>query len=185
MFPGCSSGGFFHDRDLTLYHGSPLPSSVHPTCSPQVMGMVKIPGAGLRMKPPFWSRSAPLGGGPFGGPGVPSTGCWQQWKATTGSFCWPLPDPRPRTAAAPGCPRLTLLPVSPLQIKIWNIPKQLLTRNLTTYRKELVGHSRRVGLVEWHPTAANILFSAGYDYKVSLRLLDRENHTLALVWKPL
>lgn len=32
---------------------------------------------------------------------------------------------------------------------------------------ELYGHSRRVGLVEWHPTTNNILFSAGYDYKVS------------------
>jgi hypothetical protein len=31
---------------------------------------------------------------------------------------------------------------------------------------ELHGHSRRVGLVEWHPTTNNILFSAGYDYKV-------------------
>lgn len=46
----------------------------------------------------------------------------------------------------------------------------MLTRNLTTYRKELMGHARRVGLVEWHPTTANILFSAGYDYKVSLWL---------------
>lgn len=64
--------------------------------------------------------------------------------------------------------------MSPLQIKIWNIPKQLLARNLTNYRKELVGHARRVGLVEWHPTAANILFSAGYDYKVRLGLLGRE-----------
>lgn len=78
-------------------------------------------------------------------------------------------------------PPLTLLPVSPLQIKIWNIPKQLLTRNLTTYRKELIGHARRVGLVEWHPTTANILFSAGYDYKVSLRLLYKGKHTLALL----
>ncbi|CAH2274519.1 coronin-2B isoform X2 [Pelobates cultripes] len=31
---------------------------------------------------------------------------------------------------------------------------------------ELYGHSRRVGLIEWHPTANNILFSAGYDYKI-------------------
>ncbi|XP_013929760.1 PREDICTED: coronin-2B isoform X2 [Thamnophis sirtalis] len=31
---------------------------------------------------------------------------------------------------------------------------------------ELYGHSRRVGLIEWHPTTTNILFSAGYDYKV-------------------
>nr|XP_055206010.1 coronin-2A isoform X2 [Gorilla gorilla gorilla] len=57
-------------------------------------------------------------------------------------------------------------------IKIWSIPKQLLTRNLTACRKELVGHARRVGLVEWHPTAANILFSAGYDYKVMIWNLD-------------
>lgn len=31
---------------------------------------------------------------------------------------------------------------------------------------ELYGHSRRVGLIEWHPTSSGILFSAGYDYKV-------------------
>lgn len=33
---------------------------------------------------------------------------------------------------------------------------------------ELYGHSRRVGLIEWHPTSSGILFSAGYDYKVSV-----------------
>ncbi|XP_044300752.1 coronin-2B isoform X2 [Varanus komodoensis] len=37
---------------------------------------------------------------------------------------------------------------------------------------ELYGHSRRVGLVEWHPTTTNILFSAGYDYKVLIWNLD-------------
>ncbi|XP_029776660.1 coronin-2A isoform X1 [Suricata suricatta] len=57
-------------------------------------------------------------------------------------------------------------------IKIWDIPTQLLTRNLTVFRKELTGHARRVGLVEWHPTAANILFSSGYDYKVMVWNLD-------------
>jgi len=31
---------------------------------------------------------------------------------------------------------------------------------------ELYGHSRRVGVIEWHPTSSGILFSAGYDYKV-------------------
>ncbi|MBV99379.1 Coronin-2A, partial [Eschrichtius robustus] len=51
------------------------------------------------------------------------------------------------------------------EIKIWDIPKQLLAKNLTAFKKELVGHARRVGLVEWHPTAASILFSSGYDYK--------------------
>lgn len=64
-------------------------------------------------------------------------------------------------------------------IKIWNIPKQLLTRNLTTYRKELMGHARRVGLVEWHPTTANILFSAGYDYKVMVWNLDTKDSVIS------
>ncbi|XP_005382890.1 PREDICTED: coronin-2A isoform X3 [Chinchilla lanigera] len=63
-------------------------------------------------------------------------------------------------------------------IKIWDIPKQLLTRNLTAYRKELVGHARRVGLVEWHPTAANILFSSGYDYKVMIWNLDTKDSVI-------
>ncbi|XP_036712193.1 coronin-2A isoform X2 [Balaenoptera musculus] len=57
-------------------------------------------------------------------------------------------------------------------IKIWDIPKQLLAKNLTAFKKELVGHARRVGLVEWHPTAASILFSSGYDYKVMVWNLD-------------
>uniref|UniRef100_F7G9Q6 Coronin n=1 Tax=Callithrix jacchus TaxID=9483 RepID=F7G9Q6_CALJA len=63
-------------------------------------------------------------------------------------------------------------------IKIWSIPNQLLTRNLTTCKKELVGHVRRVGLVEWHPTAANILFSAGYDYKVMIWNLDTKESVI-------
>uniref|UniRef100_A0A8C4YPZ2 Coronin n=1 Tax=Gopherus evgoodei TaxID=1825980 RepID=A0A8C4YPZ2_9SAUR len=50
-------------------------------------------------------------------------------------------------------------------VKIWDIPKHLLTRNITSARKELLGHARRVGLIEWHPTASNIIFSTGYDYK--------------------
>ncbi|XP_045152582.1 coronin-2A isoform X2 [Echinops telfairi] len=63
-------------------------------------------------------------------------------------------------------------------IKIWSIPKQLLSRNLTAFRKELVGHSRRVGLVEWHPTAASILFSSGYDYKVMVWSLDTSDSVI-------
>ena len=55
-------------------------------------------------------------------------------------------------------------------IKIWNIPKHLLARNLTTNKKELLGHAHRVGLVEWYPMAASILFSA--DYKVMVWNLD-------------
>lgn len=55
----------------------------------------------------------------------------------------------------------------PVQVRIWEIPEGGLKRNMTEAVLELYGHSRRVGLVEWHPTTNNILFSAGYDYKVS------------------
>ncbi|NXP27261.1 COR2A protein, partial [Scytalopus superciliaris] len=57
-------------------------------------------------------------------------------------------------------------------VKIWDIPNHLLQRNITSPKKELLGHSRRVGLIEWHPTAGNILFSSGYDYKVMIWNLD-------------
>ena len=60
-----------------------------------------------------------------------------------------------------------------------------------------MGHARRVGLVEWHPTDANILFSSGYDYKVGLPIrflglpyqmgnpggLRQQNFILAQLWK--
>lgn len=57
-------------------------------------------------------------------------------------------------------------------VKIWDIPKHLLTRNITSAKKELLGHARRVGLIEWHPTASNIIFSTGYDYKIMIWNLD-------------
>ncbi|NXA63587.1 COR2A protein, partial [Mohoua ochrocephala] len=63
-------------------------------------------------------------------------------------------------------------------IKIWDIPNQLLKRNITTPTKELRGHARRVGLLEWHPTADNILFSSGYDYKIMIWNLDVKDAVL-------
>lgn len=51
-------------------------------------------------------------------------------------------------------------------MRIWEIPEGGLKRNMTEAVLELYGHSRRVGIVEWHPTTNNILLSAGYDYKV-------------------
>ncbi|KAM9834406.1 coronin-2A-like isoform 6-T6 [Syngnathus typhle] len=53
-------------------------------------------------------------------------------------------------------------------VKIWDIPLCGIQRNLTQARKTLIGHSRRVGLIEWHPTAENLLLSSAYDYKVLL-----------------
>ncbi|XP_062456544.1 coronin-2A isoform X4 [Rhea pennata] len=66
-----------------------------------------------------------------------------------------------------------------IQVKIWDIPKYLLTRNITSPKKELVGHVRRVGLIEWHPTASNILFSSGYDYKIMIWNLDTKETVLS------
>ena len=53
------------------------------------------------------------------------------------------------------------------EVRVWEIPEGGLRRNMTEAVMELYGHSRRVGLIEWHPTSSGILFSAGYDYKVS------------------
>lgn len=80
---------------------------------------------------------------------------WEAWCPKEGAvrgFSWPCPP-------SPPSPRL--------QVRIWEIPEGGLKRNMTEALLELHGHSRRVGLVEWHPTTNNILFSAGYDYKVS------------------
>ncbi|KAJ8403647.1 hypothetical protein AAFF_G00349730 [Aldrovandia affinis] len=57
-------------------------------------------------------------------------------------------------------------------VKIWDIPRHGVLKDITAPRKELQGHSRRVGLIEWHPTANNVLFSTAYDYKVMVWNLD-------------
>ncbi|KRT82585.1 WD40 domain-containing protein [Oryctes borbonicus] len=38
--------------------------------------------------------------------------------------------------------------------------------HLTDWIVELQGHKRRVAYIEWHPTAENVLFSAGFDHLV-------------------
>lgn len=60
------------------------------------------------------------------------------------------------------------------QVKVWEIPPHGLLKNLTVPWKELQGHSRRVGLIEWHPTANNILFSTAYDYQVRRKARTRK-----------
>lgn len=68
---------------------------------------------------------------------------------------------------ASACLTLPLVFHKPMQVRIWEIPEGGLRRNMTEAVLELYGHSRRVGLIEWHPTSSGILFSAGYDYKVA------------------
>lgn len=46
-------------------------------------------------------------------------------------------------------------------VKIWQIPEHGLFRSLEDPVVDLVAHQRRVGLVVWHPSAQNILLSAG------------------------
>ena len=53
-----------------------------------------------------------------------------------------------------------------VQVQVWKIPDSGLKENLIMARKELLGHSRRVGLIEWHPTARDVLLSSAYDYQV-------------------
>jgi len=72
-----------------------------------------------------------------------------------------------------------------VQIKLWHIPDEGLSDNLTDSTSELVGHSKKVNYIEWHPTAADILLSAAADLQVVtllllllLLLLDRTQSTM-------
>ena len=41
------------------------------------------------------------------------------------------------------------------------------------YLLDLQGHRRRVTMLEWHPTAENILVSAGYDHQIFVWNISR------------
>ncbi|KAF4527162.1 hypothetical protein B566_EDAN007187 [Ephemera danica] len=51
-------------------------------------------------------------------------------------------------------------------VKVWQIPDSGISRTLTEPIVDLVYHQRRVGLVLWHPTAQNVLLTAGSDNQV-------------------
>ncbi|XP_072224149.1 coronin-1A [Leuresthes tenuis] len=53
-------------------------------------------------------------------------------------------------------------------VMIWEIPEGGLTTSLTEPVVKLEGHSKRVGILSWHPTAHNVLMSAGCDNVVIL-----------------
>lgn len=53
-------------------------------------------------------------------------------------------------------------------VKVWQIPDSGISRTLTEPVVDLVYHQRRVGLVLWHPTAQNILLTAGSDNQVAV-----------------
>uniref|UniRef100_A0A7M4F942 Coronin n=1 Tax=Crocodylus porosus TaxID=8502 RepID=A0A7M4F942_CROPO len=51
---------------------------------------------------------------------------------------------------------------------VWQIPDYVPVRNMTEPVVTLEGHSKRVGILTWHPTARNVLLSAGGDNLVIL-----------------
>ena len=53
-------------------------------------------------------------------------------------------------------------------MKVWQIPDGGITRTMTECVVDLVFHQRRVGIVLWHPSAQNILLSAGSDNNVCI-----------------
>lgn len=46
-------------------------------------------------------------------------------------------------------------------LQVWQIPENGLESPLSEAVVVLEGHSKRVGIVSWHPTARNVLLSAG------------------------
>ena len=51
-------------------------------------------------------------------------------------------------------------------IKIWQIPDTGLEANMTEPVADLIGHKRRVVLLNWHPTVNLVLLSAGLDNQI-------------------
>uniref|UniRef100_U5ETW4 Coronin n=1 Tax=Corethrella appendiculata TaxID=1370023 RepID=U5ETW4_9DIPT len=51
-------------------------------------------------------------------------------------------------------------------VKVWQIPDGGLSRTLTDPVVDLIFHQRRVGLVLWHPSALNVLLTAGSDNQI-------------------
>lgn len=51
-------------------------------------------------------------------------------------------------------------------LQIWNIPDGGLREDLSESIIDLIGHSKKVGIVQWHPTANSILASGGFDSRL-------------------
>ncbi|XP_029018045.1 coronin-1C-A isoform X2 [Betta splendens] len=51
-------------------------------------------------------------------------------------------------------------------VMVWQIPENGLVTSMSEPVVVLEGHSKRVGIITWHPTARNILLSAGCDNQI-------------------
>ena len=64
--------------------------------------------------------------------------------------------------------------------QIWKIPDEGLKRDLTDAVVELHGHQRKVGSIQWHPLANNILASAGFDNKVIIWNVEKAEPAIVI-----
>ena len=53
-------------------------------------------------------------------------------------------------------------------VKLWEIPTDGLTANITEPAQDMQGHAKAVGLLKWHPTAAHTLASGSHDGMVKV-----------------
>ncbi len=53
-------------------------------------------------------------------------------------------------------------------VKIWGIPDEGITSNISTPLVDLTGHSRKVTLLRFHPTAGNVLASVSGDQTIKI-----------------
>eukprot|EP01083_Nonionella_stella_P091497 255841_1 len=62
-------------------------------------------------------------------------------------------------------------------IAVTVFPEDGLTENINTATTQLFGHSKKISLLKWHPTAPNVIASAAYDHQV--RVWDVEEKSEA------
>lgn len=53
-------------------------------------------------------------------------------------------------------------------IKIWDIPQEGLTADITKEAYSLSGHQKKVANIAWHPTVVDLLASGSYDGRVNV-----------------
>jgi coronin-1B/1C/6 len=55
-------------------------------------------------------------------------------------------------------------------VRIWSVPKEAQTADITTPLLTLKNHSKKVGQVTFHPTASNVLASSSGDLTIKVFL---------------
>jgi coronin-1B/1C/6 len=64
--------------------------------------------------------------------------------------------------------------------RIWNIPEGGLTSHLVDPVQTLIGHRRKVGTVNFHPTASNVVVTSSTDYSVKVWDIQTGDATLTV-----